>query len=232
MNRIKAGARMPGPHPVKPVIFSKCFSFGSSRAARSITIVLLAAVCLTGCGPKNFVNENDKLRAENLKLKQQVEELNEQMELRLGEIQTLRAKSQGERAIKDADPPVLAKIEFSRYSGAIDTDSDGRDDVVRVYLRPLDHQGRMLPVAGSVKFQAAALQDDAPPALLATRTYEPADFDAAYRDNFTGHHYTLELKLPDSLDPAITSATVKATLTEAVTGVVMSHEQIIPIKAE
>lgn len=202
-------------YPVHPVILS-----------------MLVLLGLTGCGPKNFVNENDKLREQNLKLTQQVEELNKQMELRLGEIETLRAQSAGERAIKEADPPVLAKIEFARYTAAIDTNSDGKDDLIRVYLTPMDHKGRLLPVSGRLKIQAVTLKDDAPPALLAARTYEPDEFDAAYRANFTGYHYTIELPLPESLDPAITSATVKATLTEAVTGAEHSEEKIIKIKAE
>ncbi len=207
----------------------------ADRSAYPIYPALLSAFCLVllpGCGPKNFVNENDKLREENLKLQQQVDELNEQMELRLGEIEALRAQAQGERAIKGAEPPVLAKIEFARYSGAVDTDDDGQDDLVRVYLKPLDHQGRLLPVAGRVKLQAAALLEDTPPALLAERTYEPEEFDSAYRSNFTGSHYTLELSLPESLDPAVTSATVKATLTEALTGHTLSTEEIFPIDAE
>ena len=215
MSRIKAGIQGWQSHPVYPVI-----------------LPAMVALLLTGCGPKNFVNENDKLREENLKLIDQVDELNEQLELRLGEIETLQAQSAGERAIKDADPPVLAKLDFARYTGAVDTDDDGRDNLIRVYLTPLDHQGRMLPVAGLVKMQAAALLEDAPPALLASRTYTPAEFDAAYRTSFIGTHYTLELNLPESLDPAITSATVKVTLTEAVTGRELSHEQIVEIDAE
>ncbi len=226
MNRITARMRKPDSHPVYPVILSKYLSVYAP------ILTLLTALCLTGCGPKNFVNENDKLREENLKLKQQVGDLNGQMELRLGEIKALRAASAGQRAIKDADPPVLAKIDFDRYTSAVDTDNDGRDDMLRIYLTPLDHQGRLLPVAGRLKLQAVAIQDDAPPALIASRTYEPDEFDKAYRANFTGYHYTLELKLPESLDPAITSVTVKATLTEAITGVVLSHEKIISIKSE
>jgi hypothetical protein len=203
------------------------------RAARFLAVLpLLGAFAVTGCGPKNFENENDRLREENLKLQQQVDGLNEQMELRLGEIEALRAETAAERAIKDADPPVLAKIELERFTGAIDTDEDGRDDLIRVYLIPLDHQGRLFPVAARVKVQAVAIHDDAPPALLATRTYEPDEFDSAYRANFTGYHYTLELNLPESLDPAVTSATVKVTLTEAVTGHVLSAEEILEIDAE
>lgn len=214
MSRINARIRIAISHPIHPVILSMLF------------------LLLTGCGPKNFLNENDKLREENLRLKQQVEALNSQMELRLGEIEALRAQSAGERAIRDADPPVLAKIAFDRYTGALDTNEDGRDDLVRVYLKPLDHQNRLFPVAGRLKLQAVALQDDAPPMLLASRTYEPDEFDKAYRANFTGYHYTLELPLPESLDPAITSVTVRATFTEAVTGLELTEEQIVKLKAE
>ncbi len=201
-------------------------------AVLSVFSALVVLLNLSGCGPKNFVNDNDRLREENLKLQQQIETLNEQMELRLGEIEGLRAQSAGERAIKDADPPVLAKIAFERYSGALDTDGDGQDDLIRIYLTPLDHQARLLPVAGRLKLQAVAIQDDGPPELLAERTYEPDEFDKAYRANLTGYHYTLEMTLPESIDPAITSVTVKATFTEAVTGHVLSTEQIVPIKAE
>ena len=231
MNRIKDGTRKAGIHPAYPVSLSTGLPSRASFVAGGVcmSVVLLS---LSGCGPKNFVNENDRLREENLKLKHQIDELNGQVELRLGEIEGLREKSAGERAIKDADPPVLAKLAFDRYSGALDSDGDGKDDLVRMYLTPLDHQGRLLPVAGRLKLQAVAIQDNAPPALLAERTYEPREFDKAYRANITGYHYTLEMELPASLDPAITSVTVRATLTEAVTGQVVVAEQIVGVKAE
>lgn len=232
MNWIKAGTRIANPPPAHPVIPSKYLSSRKPWMANSAW-VLIGVLALTGCGrPKGFLNDNDRLRKENQRLRHQVDELNEQMELRLGEIQGLRAKSAGERAIKDANPPVLAKIAFDRYTGAVDTDGDGGDDLIRIYLTPLDHLGRLLLVAGRLKLQAVAIQDDKPPAVLAERTYEPDGFDKAYRANFTGYHYTLELELPESLDPAITSATVKATFTEAVTGHVLTTELIVGIKAE
>jgi hypothetical protein len=201
-------------------------------AVVSAACTLIVTLTLSGCGAKNFLNDNDRLREENQALRHQIDELNEQMEFRLGEIEALRAKSAGERAIKDADPPVLAKIVFERYTGAIDTDDNGKDDVIRIYMTPLDHMGRLLPVAGRLKIQAVAIQDDGPPELLAERTYEPGEFDKAYHANLTGYHYTLELMLPESLDPAITSVTVRATFTEAVTGHVLTTEQLVGIDAE
>ncbi len=222
---------MAGFYPDYPVLLSKCMSSYVSSLS-GVVCMLVVSLSLSGCGPKNFVNDNDRLREENLKLKHQVDELNEQMEFRLGEIEGLRARAAGGRAIKDAAPPVLAKIEFERYSGAVDADSDGKDDLIRIYMTPLDHLGRLLPVAGRLKLQAVAIRDEGPPELLAERTYEPDEFDKAYRANLTGYHYTLEMDLPESIDPAITSVTVKATLTEAVTGHVLTTEEIVAVKAE
>ena len=188
-------------------------------------------LCLlhVGCGPKNFLNENDTLRAENLKLKQEIEKLNAQLELRASEIKTLRAQTSDKQAIREAKPPILVKLNFERYSGALDTDNDNKDDLIRIYLHPLDQHGRVLPVAGRLKMQVVAIQADAPPALLVERTYEPDEFDAAYRTSFMSYHYTIDLPLPESIDPEIKSVTVKAFLTEAVTGNELSHEQVIPI---
>lgn len=215
-------------HRPQPDLSSTC----ATRRGAAASCLLSVALGLTGCGPKNFINENDKLREENLRLTQQVDELNNKIELQQGEIDSLRARTAGERAIKEAKPPVLAKIEHSAYSGAVDTDNDGSDDLIRMYLTPRDHQGRLLPVAGRLKIQAVAVQDDAPPALLAARTYEPGEFDDAYRANLTGYHYTIELPLPESIDPAITSVTVKTTLTEAVTGHALSVEEIVELKTQ
>jgi hypothetical protein len=232
MDRMIDGARPPGSHPACPVILSEGLSLRAPFAA-FMAWVLAVALGLAGCGgPRNFINDNDRLREENLHLKQQIDELNEQMELRLGEIEALRARAAGERAIRDADPPVLAKLQIERYTGAVDTDGDGRDDLIRIYLAPLDHQGRLFPVAGRLKLQAVAILDDSPPAVLAQRVYEPDEFDKAYRANLTGYHYTLELDLPADMDADIRSATVKATFTEAVTGHVLTAEQIVPIEAE
>ncbi len=201
---------------------------------RWVFALAVVGLCLmhVGCGPKNFLNENDTLRAENLKLNREVEELNKQMELRLGEIKALRAQASDKQAIKEATPPILVKLTFERYSGALDTDSDKKDDLVRIYLQPLDQHGRVLPVAGRLKMQIVAILADAPPSLLTERTYEPDEFDAAYRTSFMSYHYTIDLPLPESIDPEITSVTVKAFFTDAITGNELTYEQIFPISVE
>lgn len=192
---------------------------------------MLCAGVLAGCqiGPRNFLNENDRLREENLKLSREVEKLQAQLELRVGEIATLRQQSQAattQPALEGAQPPVLAKLVIGRLSGPVDTDGDGRNDLIRVYLSPLDQQGRLLPTAGAAQLQAVAIPAEGEPFVVADRQYDAKAFDAAWRSNFTGSHYTLELPLPSQPPQGVSELTVKVTLTEATTGATLSVQRV------
>lgn len=208
------------------------------RAIRALVSVLLIAAFVlagSGCrlgGPRNFQNENDRLRRENMELQRQVEQLSQRLEQRLGELDNLR--QQLERAdaepMPDVDPPTLARIEMGRYSGGVDTDDDGLDDLLRIYLRPLDQHGRVLPVAGRARLQAVAIPDAGEPIVLARRTYEPEAFNRAWRSGFTGQHYTLELELPETIPPDVTETAVRVTFTQARTGVEMTTQRTFRIR--
>ncbi len=169
---------------------------------RPFFFLRLAAPCclaflLPGCGgPKNFLNDNDQLRRENLELTRQVETLDAQLQNRLGQIQALQKKnSQGELP-PGADPPVVSGLKIDSYGGPIDTDRDGTDDLIRLYLLPTDQQGRMIPVAAALTAALVILPDQGEPQVIAQRSFTPAELDAAYRDGFTGPYYLCELPLP------------------------------------
>lgn len=206
---------------------------GRRALGRAVIGLLPAAMLLglAGCqvGPRNFENENDRLRAENLQLQRQVRELQQQLDLRLGELEALRQQeaAAATQPMPGAEPPVLSKIALGRYSGAVDTDNDGRDDLIRLYLQAQDQRGRSLPVAGKVLVQAVAIPDQEPPEVIAQRLYEPAELDAAWRSGFTGQHYTLELPLPDALPEGVSGLTVKITFTQANTGRMLTIQEVI-----
>ncbi len=198
-----------------------------------LSVATMLAVGAIGCsGPRNFENENDRLRAENLELNRKVASLEEQLSLRRGEVETLRRQVEGRsRAIEGVDPPVLAKLEIGKFSGPIDTDGDGCDDLIRIYLRTLDQRGRMLPVAGRASVHAVVIHEESAgsPRTLARRDYNPDDWTRAYASNFTGTHYTLELPLDEPVPDDAGEVTVKVILTEGSTGTVLSVEQPYPL---
>lgn len=200
--------------------------------ARLSMVCLLLGLTACSAPPRNFVNDNDRLREENLLLRRQVDTLEKNVAERLAEISAMeqRLASDGQ-GIERARIPALTSIRFGRYTSAIDTDADGRDDTVRVYLLTLDQESRFLPVAARAVLTLTAITPDATAAVIATRTFEPADFDSAYRSGFTGTHYTLDLPLPDALPADLTRLTLKAFVTDAATGVTLEHEKPLPVRA-
>jgi len=184
-----------------------------------------AAGCRIGGDGKSFKNENDELRAENLKLSRAIDAFKDRVRLLGSELSTLRADRQGDAPLPGAIPPVLSALKFARYTGPIDTDDDGADDRVVLYIQPVDQLGRMRVVAGRLNVQAVSLKAQTPPRVVADRTYEPREFDERWRTGLTGDHYSIDLDLPAGLPDDVQSVTVQLTLTEAGTGVVVEAQE-------
>ena len=198
---------------------------GSRLAALLALTVLGTAGCRLGGSGKSFVNENDTLRAENLELSRAIDAFQDRVQLLDAELSELRRDRQGDAPLPGAIPPVLAALKFARYTGPIDTNGDGADDRVMLYLQPVDQLGRTRIVAARLNVQAVSLRADMPPQVLADRTYEPPEFDERWRTGLTGDHYSVEVDLPADLADDVKSLTVQLTLTEAGTGVVVEAQE-------
>lgn len=198
---------------------------GSRLAALLALTVLGTAGCRLGGSGKSFVNENDTLRAENLELSRAIDAFQDRVQLLDAELSELRRDRQGDAPLPGAIPPVLAALKFARYTGPIDTNGDGADDRVMLYIQPVDQLGRTRIVAARLNVQAVSLRADMPPQVLADRTYEPPEFDERWRTGLTGDHYSVEVDLPADLADDVKSLTVQLTLTEAGTGVVVEAQE-------
>lgn len=158
---------------------------------------LLAVVVLVGaCGPGNFANTNDDLRRENLELRREVDKLSLQVEREIAAQAVLLGRASGspDGLAEGVRPAVLVELTMDRYGAAADTDGDGLDDVLRLFVYPRDQQGRMMPATGTLQARALDLSADTP-AVVGETTLAPAAFDAAYRDGFTGPYYRVEIPL-------------------------------------
>jgi len=192
--------------------------------AYPVLVLAVALMSLPACsrGPRNFENENDRLRAENLELQRSVDALEQTLARRDAELATLREQVDGARPLAGVAAPALTTIELGRYSGPVDTDADGRDDVMRLYLKTQDQHGRTLPVEGVAEVKLVLLGDaEQEPASLVGRAYEAEALRERYRSGFTGTHYTFELPL-DAAPAGVSSVAARVRLTNAATGV--AHE--------
>lgn len=192
-------------------------------AAGCVLIGAVAAGCSSG--PKNFLNDNDRLRRENLELARKVESLKTALERRGQQVQTLESKLGRPTGDTNADVPVLSAIKLGRYSGPIDTNADGQVDTLRLYVQTHDAQGRFLVTAATAQVQVVVLAADESPRVLADHAFTSAEFDAAYRSGFMGTHYTLDVPITKAELAAAPTVTALVKLTDGDSGIAIDTQR-------
>lgn len=197
------------------------------------TLCLLAAITIgagaSGCssGPKNFENENDRLRREALELERAIEDLtarNRELEALLREQTRERPAADSGRDDVLAALPRCATVEIDRLSGLADTDGDGLYDAADVYVRPLDGRRRFTQVAGWLAVdltllpRAGASAAGGPEAVGAARL-APLELREQYRYSFMGIHYAVRVPLERPIPPGAGTLAISIALEDGVTGV-------------
>jgi len=193
-------------------------------------LLALALAVLTGCprearigGQRPGDEVIAELRRDNRAMRQQIDELNEQLEAQRRQIEAMQQRD-GRSVAADVPVPQFVSVRFERYSGFLDTDGDGRVDTLRLYLHTLDQGGRFIPIAGHVAVQVVAVEAGREPRVLLEETIEPAAFARAYRSGFTGTHYTVQLPLPEDWPTDLPSAIVHVQITDTTTGLTARRE--------
>lgn len=204
-----------------------------SSSRFQLAVLSLTLFSLTGCNSAAISEENTRLRREHFELTQQVAALKADAQRRETQINALSNQASLSKpaveGVKLADLPVVTKLEFGTYSGGFDSNGDGSDDTVRIYLQPLDQRGRFYPAVGKAVLQVVVIEAEKPPVELARREYDPKAFDNAYVAGFTGTHFTLETKL--ARIPA-GEVTIKVTFTDGATGATLSQQMAAKLKAK
>ena len=212
-----------GLNDVTPRPAQRCMGIWFATAAA--VMALLAPGCRVQ--PRNFQNANDKLRKENLALRQQVTVLQNQISEHQAKSDALRHQLE---AVQQTDEvtrallPKVTQIDIGRFSGWIDTDGDGRVDTLRLYVRLLDQRGRFLVSVGRATVQTVSILSGQPPRVPIEVSFPPKAFDGFYRSGPTGSHYTLEVPVPGLIPEGVTETTVKITFTDADTGKTLTRQ--------
>jgi len=207
-----------------------------TRPPRTLPLAGLLALgaLAVGCsGPKDFENENDRLRAERETLEAEVLDLRAQLEetrAKLHELaRTFEATGGSPAADVVASLPRCAGIAVDRYSGPADRDGVDGPELIDVYIRPFDGRRRFVQVAGQLSVEALLLpptdrQDpgDAQPRSLGRVTLQPAELREAYRTSALGTHYAVVIPISPPNQDLRGALVLSAVLNDAVTG--RAHE--------
>jgi hypothetical protein len=200
----------------------------SSAKARCAWATVSLLSLLAGCAPTRIGGSTpvdqviDGLRRDNQTLTTRVADQDHKLALQQDQIDVLRQQVATTRpsmaGINPADLPRLVGVEFEDYSGPV-SGPDGM--VLRLYVRPFDQRGRFIPLWVKAAAEAVWIRPGLPPLVLAQAGFAPAQFDQAYREGFTGIHYTLDLPLA-SLPAGVNRSAVKLVVTDVATGVSVS----------
>src|SRR6185436_11190168 len=91
--------------------------------------------------------------------------------------------------------PHVTGIEIGRLSFAHDSDGDGRNDALTIYLNPTDGRGRFTQMVGPVSISAASVPAHADASTIGRASFTPAQVRDAYRSALTGTHYVFEVPI-------------------------------------
>ncbi|MBN2445786.1 MAG: hypothetical protein JXO22_03625 [Phycisphaerae bacterium] len=188
-------------------------------------VLATTAACLMygliGCTAPSDI----ELHREIGQLKDTVNEKDRQLVAQQVTIDELNHQLATVRAIKPEDLQYIyapEKIVIASLSGGADYDGQPGDDGVTVYIQPVDRDGDVVKVAGSMRIKLFDLQNPEGQTLLGQ--YEVPVAEAAehwYGDLWT-QHYTI--RCPWQTPPAHRQITIEATFTDYLTQSPMSAQ--------
>lgn len=194
-----------------------------------LLLPLFVASCTTG-GNQSLSAVNDELRTRNQALAKQVSDLErerDELKIKLAEANGA-AKAPLPREVTEALPRVTT-IELDSLSGL---ETRGGTKRAVLYVTPTDGRGRFAQLVGTLTADVTYLpspQAAVSPRTLATVTLSPTQLRDAYRSNFTGTHYTIELDLPHDT-PESGDVTLRAHFTDALTGQVHAGQVVTKVR--
>ena len=190
-------------------------------------LVSLAAVLLAGCGGRQnqvLWDNIDALKKENTDLTMQVESLRKKNDQLSEQTQRLSGL---DKTVRLSAMDTLDTIRIGKRSGLSDTDKDGVNETLMVYLEPLDTAQDYVKAIGTVTVELWNLNTDPAKAKLGEWTLQPADMHKLWGRNIFAGYYRLSLPAANILTGQEKELTVKVTFTDVLSGKVRRDQKTI-----
>ena len=198
-----------------------------------LALVLLCSCALmffaVGCNNKRpdrsrlTEQQIDKLQQEKTQLQKQLDKSegkNEELRNQIQVLAGLPSEVKGENLYR------LQSVKIGGYTNFYDKDKDGKKEKLIVYLQPIDEDGDLRKVAGSVDVQLWDLSKDNGQALLGEWNVGPEKLKTLW---FTAlmTHYKLTFDVPEKIGESKEHLTVKVNFTDYLTGKVFKEQKVI-----
>jgi len=208
----------------------------SSRGSRASTRLCIYAstllLFLAGCGIGTERKTPEELQAE--KLQQEKGSLTGDVERQKAEIERLRAQVRELSTLKDkqTNPYELTTVRIAKISNFFDTNRDGIQEKLVVYVQPVDTEGDIVKAAGAADVQLWNLNNPNGQALLGQWKVEPAELRKLWFDSLTTTGYRFTFDRPEAVGVFSKPLTIKVTFTDYLTGESFRAQQVIEPKLD
>jgi hypothetical protein len=159
--------------------------------------------------------ENEKLKAENQQLEEQLETL-----MGIDEPARIEAIS----AVKAIQ--LTNRCGIYDKSGS-DSNDTGKKKMLMVYLRPIDDMGDVLKAAGAVKIELWNLNAKPAEALLSSWQIEPKDLKKNWSGSLLTSYYKFQFDVGSILTDKEKELTLKVEFTDYLTGKVLKEQRVV-----
>ncbi len=183
-------------------------SGNSIYSARRIFLPVLITTAILLCGCEQ--NQTQKLQEENDILRRQIESMS-----------TVTPEAKLEAM------SVLKKIKIRSRSGFYDRDKDGKKEVLKVYVQPIDSDGDNVKAPGSVRVQLWDINGETDSALLKTWQVGPQQLKQFWAETFLTRYYRLTFDVKDMAEDQDKELKLKVIFTDYVTGKVFEEHIMI-----
>ena len=201
-------------------------------ASRAAWLLSLGLVGLFAAGCVNNQAELQQARAqlrearaENVKLGEDLRAMQQVTVAQQKQIATLQGLGDKRAELLFS----VTAVKLGRYTGGVDLDGKGGHDGIRVYVRPVDHDGHALKAAGEVKIQLFDLSAPPDENLLGTFAFPVEEIAKHWSAGFMTYHYRFDCPWRSGR-PAHPEVTVRVAFTDYFTGKTFTDQKLCKIE--
>ncbi len=191
-------------------------------------MLVCALLLLSGCGSPD--QENIRLRKLNQDLNEQVAALTEKAQANQRTVNGLLERSPTIPTLPPAQLQkmwITAGLKFGRLTGGVDLDEKPGDEVVRVYVCPVDETGMAIQSAGAIEVELFDLAEKGDNRLGAW-TWDTTAAKAEWRTFFLEFGY--QLNCPWKKVPRHSDITIRVKFTDELTHIPYTAEKVVRVE--
>lgn len=212
--------------PITPEVKTRWAQRWPRRCAVSMAL-LVACVVTVGCNSQqaDLLQRLRKLDAKNAALTRRLNQANQRVDVLAKQVQVL----QGFPPERMTHFVTAAEAKIGRFTGPFDTDNDGIDDGIKVYLKLRDRHGDAIKAGGQVDIELWDLAAPQDQRLLGSWHFALANLSEHWLAGMMADHYRFELTWPGGRPPQNPYITVKLRFADAITGTVFESQKAVEV---